>query len=61
MTEGLFIWEEVISVKSTSQRPHPVYEVTFPHINRTKLFDLAKCFLANRDNVYLYEPVLIIV
>ena len=29
----------------------------FPHMNKTKLFDLSKCFLGNRDNFCPYELV----
>ena len=30
----------------------------FPHMNKTKLFDLSKCFLGNQDNFCPYEQAL---
>ena len=42
-----------------SGKLYPVSEITFLHMNRTKLFDSSKCFLANRDNFCPYEQALI--
>ena len=41
-----------------SGKLYPVSEITFLHMNRTKLFDSSKCFLANRDNFCPYEQAL---
>ena len=41
-----------------SGKLYPASGKTFPHMNRTKLFDLSKCFLGNRDNVCPYEQAL---
>ena len=34
-----------------SGKRYPVSGITFLHMNRTKLFDLSKCFLDNRNNI----------
>ena len=41
-----------------SGKLYPVSGITFLHMNRTKLFDLSKCFLASRDNFSPYEQAL---
>ena len=41
-----------------SGKLYPVSGITFLHMNRTKLFDSSKCFLANRDNFCPYEQAL---
>ena len=41
-----------------SGKLYPVSGITFLHMNRTKLFDSSKCFLANRDNVCPHEQAL---
>ena len=38
-----------------SGKLYPVSGITFLHMNRTKLFDSSKCFLASRDNFCPYE------
>ena len=38
---------------------YPVTGITFFHMNRTKLYDSSKCFLANRDNFCPYEQTLV--
>ena len=41
-----------------SGKLYPVSGIKFLHMNRTKLFDSSKCFLANRDNFCPYEQAL---
>ena len=41
-----------------SGKLYPASGKTFPHMNKTKLFHLSKCFLGNRDNVCPYEQAL---
>ena len=41
-----------------SGKLYPASGKTFPHMNKTKLFDLSKCFLGNRDNFCPYEQAL---
>ena len=41
-----------------SGKLYPVSGITFLHMNKTKLFDSSKCFLANRDNFCPYEQAL---
>ena len=43
---------------SHSGKLYPVSGKTFPHMNKTKLFDLSKCFLGNRDNFCPYKQAL---
>ena len=41
-----------------SGKLYPVSGITFLHMNRIKLFDSSKCFLASRDNFCPYEQAL---
>ena len=41
-----------------SGKLYPVSGITFLHMNRTKLFDSSKCFLASWDNLCPYEQAL---
>ena len=44
-----------------SGKVYPASGKTFPYMNRTKLFDLSKCFPGNQDNFYPYEQALRVV
>ena len=44
-----------------SGKLYPASGTTFSHMNKTKLFDLLKCFLGNRDNFYPYRQALSVV